>query len=131
MTETQAVIPRPDLPRATLGVLFIVALIASTVWILRPFLGAIIWAAMIVVATWPVMRALQKWLWGRRNLAVAALTTAWLFLLVVPLALATATIVSDAGEIFEWAAKVRSFTMPPPPEWLGALPIVGTPALEA
>src|SRR5580765_63273 len=99
MTDTQVVVPRPDLPRATLGVLFIVALIASTVWILRPFLGAIIWAAMIVVATWPMMRALQAWLWGSRNVAVAAMTGAWLLVLVLPLSLATATIVADAGEI--------------------------------
>ena len=64
MTEPGASLPRPDLPRVTLGVLLIVTLIASTVWILRPFLGAIIWASMIVVATWPVMRRLQAWLWG-------------------------------------------------------------------
>jgi hypothetical protein len=70
MTERQVTLPRPDLPRATLGVLFIVVLLALTVWILRPFLGAIVWASMIVVATWPVMRQLQAWLWGSRMLAV-------------------------------------------------------------
>ena len=63
---------RPDLPRATLGVLCIVTLIAATVWILRPFLGAIIWASMIVVATWPAMPPTKARLWGRRTLAVAA-----------------------------------------------------------
>jgi predicted PurR-regulated permease PerM len=59
MREISVVAPPPDLPRATLGVLAIVTLIAATVWILRSFLGAIIWAAMIVVATWPVMCRLQ------------------------------------------------------------------------
>ena len=131
MTDTQVMLPRPDLPRATLGILFMVALIASTVWILRPFLAAIIWASMIVVATWPVLRPLQAWLWGSRNLAVAAMTATWLLVLVLPLALATGTIVSNAGEIVEWAARVRSFTMPPPPEWLGTLPMVGRQAVEA
>ena len=131
MIDTPVVVSRPDLPRATLGVLLIVTLIASTFWILRPFLGAIIWAAMIVVATWPVMRSLQGWLWGRRNLAVAALIAAWLLVLVLPLSLAITTIVADAGAILEWAANVRSFTMPPPPAWLGTLPIIGTPAVEA
>ena len=43
-----------DLPRATIGVLIIVTLIALTIWVLRPFLGATIWASMIVVATGPV-----------------------------------------------------------------------------
>jgi predicted PurR-regulated permease PerM len=112
-----------------LGVVFILALLVSTVWILRPFLGAIIWAAMIVVATWPVMRQLEAWLWGRRNLAVAAMTTAWLLVLVLPLSLAASTIVSNAGEIVTWAAKARSFTMPAAPGWLGSLPLVGKPAV--
>ena len=131
MTGTPATLPGPDLPRATLGVLFIVALIASTVWILRPFLAAIIWASMIVVATWPVMRRLQAWLWGSRNLAVTAMTVVWLVVLVLPLSLATGTIVSNAGEVVEWTVKMRSFTFPPPHEWLGTLPIVGTQAVLA
>ena len=76
---------RTDLPRATLGVLIIVTLLASTVWILRPFLGAMIWASMIVVATWPMMRQIERWLWGSRKLAVAAMTTVWLLVLVLPL----------------------------------------------
>src|SRR4029450_1050876 len=116
---------------ATRGFLFIVGVIASTVWILRPFLGAIIWASMIVVATWPLMRRLQVWLWGSRKLAVAAMTGALLLVLALPLSLAIGTIVSNASEIVDWAARLRSVTMPAPPEWLGTLPIVGTPAGEA
>ena len=121
---------RADVPRATLGVLLIVTLLASTVWILRPFLGAIIWAAMIVVATWPLMRRLEGWLWDSRKLAVAAMTTVWLLVLVLPLSAAIGTIVSNAGEIMAWAASWQSFTMPPPPEWLSTLPLVGTKAVE-
>jgi predicted PurR-regulated permease PerM len=112
-------------------VLCIVALIAATAWILRPFLGAIIWAAMIVVATWPVMPPLQARLGGRRMLAVAAMTIGWLLVVVLPLALATKTIVANAGAILDWAASVQSFTVPPPDEWLGSLPLVGTQAVHA
>jgi len=131
MTGTQASLPPTDLPRATLGVLIIVVLIALTIWILRPFLGAIIWASMIVVATWPVMRQLQAWLWGSRKLAVAAMIVALLLVLVLPLSLAIGTIVSNASEIVDWAARLRSLAMPAPPAWLGTLPIVGTQAVEA
>ena len=125
--------PPPDLPRATLGVLAIVTLIAATVWILRPFLGAIIWAAMIVVATWPVMCRLQRWLWGRRALAVAAMTAIWLLVLVLPLSLATSTIVANAGAILDWATRMRSVAVAagPPLEWLATLPYVGPQAAEA
>ena len=54
MTEIQR-----DITRSVLAVLFIVALIGSSIWILRPFLGAIVWAMTIVVATWPLMIAAQ------------------------------------------------------------------------
>ena len=131
MRDRQATLPSTDLPRATLSVLIIVVLIALTLWILRPFLGAIIWASMIVVSTWPVMRQLQVWLWGSRKLAVATMTGALLLVLVLPLSLAIGAIVSNAGEIIDWAARLRSFPIPGPPAWLGTLPVVGGPAVEA
>src|SRR5690242_8955049 len=64
----------PDLARYTLGVLIIVALIAASFWILRPFLPALIWATMIVVFTWHIMLHIQRWLWNRRSLAVTVMT---------------------------------------------------------
>ncbi len=50
---------RRDLTRTVLAVLLMAILIGASFWILRPFLLAIIWAAMIVVATWPMMLKLQ------------------------------------------------------------------------
>jgi predicted PurR-regulated permease PerM len=131
MTDTQAPPPHTDLPGATLGVLIIVTLIALTIWILRPFLAAIVWALMIVVATWPVMQQLQAWLWGQRRLAVIAMSLALLLLVVLPLSLAVGTIVANANAIVEWASTLRSITLPPPPGWLGSLPLVGPQAVDA
>jgi predicted PurR-regulated permease PerM len=131
MTETPPADRSTDLAGATLGVLIIVVLIALTLFILRPFFGATVWALMIVVATWPVMRQLQTWLWGNRTLAVAAMTGALLFVLVLPLSLAIGTIVANANEIAAWATNMRSFVLPPPPGWLGTLPLIGTQAVEA
>jgi predicted PurR-regulated permease PerM len=39
--------------------LFIGGLIAGSLWILRPFLPAVIWATMIAVATWPLLLRVQ------------------------------------------------------------------------
>ena len=50
---------RYDLARITLAVLFITALIGTSLWVMRPFLPAVIWAATLVIATWPIMRRLQ------------------------------------------------------------------------
>ena len=65
---------RQDLAQRTLGVLVIAGLIGTSLWILKPFLPAIIWAATLVIATWPIMRTLQDKLWGRRAFAVAIMT---------------------------------------------------------
>ena len=59
--------PPADLVRTTLGVLFLGGLILSAFWILRPFIGATIWATMLVVSTWPVMKWLEARLWRKRG----------------------------------------------------------------
>jgi predicted PurR-regulated permease PerM len=61
-----------DLTRDTLAVVFLFALIAASIWILLPFLGAVVWATMIVVATWPFMLRPQGWLLGNLWLAVTS-----------------------------------------------------------
>jgi predicted PurR-regulated permease PerM len=122
---------RRDLTRSLLAVIFIVALIGSTFWILRPFLGAAVWAATIVVATWPLMIALQKRLWHKRTLAVAAMTVVLLCVLVVPLTMAVGTILSSADDIARWAKSLTGFNMPTHPEWLEKLPLIGGKAVDA
>jgi predicted PurR-regulated permease PerM len=95
--------------------------------VLRPFIAAAIWATMIVVATWPILLALQAQLRGRRSLAVAVMTVVLLLGLVVPLSLAIGAIVGHTEVIVGWATSLASFTMPPPPGWLEPLPLVGGP----
>src|SRR5262245_4813564 len=117
--------PARDLARLTLGVLFIGLLILACLWVLQPFLAAIIWATMIVVATWPMMLAVQAHLGGRRWLAVTVMTTVMLLVLVVPLTLAVATIVNNADDIIDWTKDLATATVPSPPGWVEELPLVG------
>jgi predicted PurR-regulated permease PerM len=111
-----------------LAALSIGGLIAGSLWVLWPFVGAIIWATMVVVATWPMMLGLQGRLWNRRWLAVTVMTLALLLLLIVPLTLAVATIVDNTDRIIGWAKLLTHFDMPPPPDWLAGLPLIGPEA---
>lgn len=116
-----------DLTRNTFAVLFMGLLIGASLWVLRPFLGPGIWATMVVVATWPLMRRVQVLLGGRRALAVAVMTLALLLLFVVPLLLAIGTIFVNVDVI---AGGIRGLAdwRPPdaPPAWASALPVVGS-----
>jgi len=123
--------PRRDLARTTLGVLFMAGLIFASFWVIRPFLAPLIWATMIVVATWPLLRRVQARLWGRRGLAVTAMMLALLLVFVVPLTLAIGTIAEHADDIVAFGKKLATFQLPPPPVWLGSLPLVGDHAVAA
>jgi predicted PurR-regulated permease PerM len=119
-----------DITRTVFAVLFIGGLIAGSLWILRPFLPAVIWATMIVVASWPGLLRIQAWLWGRRWLAVAVMTCILLLVLIVPLSLAIGTIVSNAHVITGWAEALTTLQLPQPPDWLQTLPFVGKRAAQ-
>jgi predicted PurR-regulated permease PerM len=122
---------RGDITRTFLAVLFIGVLIGTSIWILKPFLGAAIWAVTIVTATWPLMAAIQRRLWGRRSLAVAVMTVVLLCVLVVPLWLAIGTIVSNADRLTGWAKSLSTLEVPPPPTWLGGVPLLGNDLVVA
>ncbi len=85
MTQAQ---PSWDLTRTLLAVVTIGGLIATSFWVLRPFLPSVVWAAMIVVATWPVLEGVEARLWQSRALAVAVMTLGMLLVVAAPLTVA-------------------------------------------
>jgi predicted PurR-regulated permease PerM len=116
---------RYDLAQRTLGVLVIAGLIVTSLWILKPFLPAAVWAVTLVIATWPLMRKLQARLWGSRALAVTIMTIALLLIFVVPFWLAIGTIVTHSNRVLGWAETITALHMPPPPPWLLDVPLIG------
>jgi len=126
MTRTNS----SDLTRTTLAVLFICLLIAASIWVMRPFITSLLWAAMIVIATWPFLLKLQARLWGKRWLAVLVMTVLLLLVLIVPICLAVMTIQDHSDEIVGWFSSLSTAKIPPPPGWIEKIPIVGTSVAE-
>src|SRR5690349_24238027 len=103
-----------DLTRSVLAVLFLGGLILASLWILRPFLGALIWSVMIVIPTWPLMLALQKHLGGRRRLAVAVMSFVLLLILIGPLFVSIGAVLLNADDIVAWIRHLPEIALPPP-----------------
>ena len=115
---------RHDLARNMLAMLCILALIGLSLWVLRPFLAATVWAAMIVITSWPWLLALQARFGNRRAPAVAVMVLGLLLVLVLPLWLFIDTIVDHADTLIA-ARRMVGQGLPPPPDWLAALPVAG------
>ena len=122
---------RSELARITLSVLFIGGLIAGSLWILSPFLAAFIWATMIVVATWPMMRRVESAFGGRRSPAVAVMALGLLAILIVPLGVALQAILGHSGDRIALLERLPNAQLPAAPEWLGKVPLAGERAMAA
>ncbi len=69
------------------GLALIGAIVVGCALVLRPFISAILWAAILCFATWPLHELFLRWLHGRRNLAAALMTAVLSLFLIIPFVL--------------------------------------------
>jgi predicted PurR-regulated permease PerM len=121
-------IPAPqagsDVQRAVALTLFFILLVGCFV-VLRPFLAAVVWAAILVVSTWPLYCHVERIAGGRRSLAALVMTLGLAALLLLPLVALGARL---SGDVVQLLAVVRSAAeagLPSPPAWLVDIPLAG------
>ena len=114
-----------DITHVVMSVLFLLVLVTATFWVLSPFLTSILWATIVVVATWPILLRLQASVGGRRGLAVTIMTLTILLVVFIPVTIAVSTIVSNAQGVTEGIRSLETIALPSPPTWLDGVPFVG------
>jgi predicted PurR-regulated permease PerM len=94
--------------------------------VLEPFLGAILFAGVLCLSTWPLFIRLRDRLRGRSWLAAAIVVLVLILALAVPVALATQSIVVHSTDMVEWVRglldRKASFELP---EFVRSIPLVG------
>jgi predicted PurR-regulated permease PerM len=116
--------PTGDVTRLVLLVLFIAMLLVGSLWTLLPFLGGLIWAATVVIATWPLLLKLRART-GRPWLAVLIMTSLTLLAVILPFAFAVSTLLDVAHRGPELLGDYFTRGLGPPPDWLNRIPAVG------
>lgn len=119
-----------DITRTLLSVLVIAALLLGSIWTLLPFLSASIWAATIVIATWPLLLRLERLTGGRRSLAASAMTLLVMAAFIAPLAVALMTVAEAATNSPALITDFLAHGLGPPPEWIAGIPVVGNSVAE-
>lgn len=81
------------------GLALIGAIVVGCGFVLRPFVSAILWAAILCFATWPLHELFLKWLHGRRNLTAGLMTAVLFLFLVIPFVLVGLTVTDSIRSV--------------------------------
>ena len=119
-----------EITRIVLLVMVIGTLLLGSLLTLLPFLGGLVWATTITVATWPLMLRLQQLLGGRRSLATLVMTLAAVLAFILPFAIALSTLIDAATQSPAVMNDFLARGLGPPPPWIADIPFVGQRIME-
>jgi predicted PurR-regulated permease PerM len=94
--------------------------------IVRPFLAALLFAAVLCLSTWPAFRWLKDRLGGRRGLTALLFALGMMLAIALPVALVAQSLVTNSAQAID---LVRGFLDRGPfelPAWIAGLPLVGS-----
>jgi predicted PurR-regulated permease PerM len=103
----------------------IVLVVVGCLLVLRPFLGAILAAAILSFSTWPVYKLIERGVGGRSWLAALAMTFLLVLVLVLPLVVVALTYGDEVPHLVEVVREALAGGLPGPPSWVASLPLVG------
>jgi len=109
----------------TLGLAVLFLLLVGCFIVLRPFLTALMWAAVLSFSLWPLHRRLLVRLRGHRTTAALITTCAIALLLIGPFVLMGFSVADDARDLGSATRKWIAAGPPHAPAWIGKLPVVG------
>ncbi len=97
----------------------------ACILVLRPFLSALLWAAILCSSTWPLFLRLETLLRGRHSLAAAIMAGAAAAIFLLPLAASVSRLTAEASDIAALVSRWLEIGPPPPPEWVATIPAIG------
>lgn len=103
-------------------------LIVGCFFVLKPFLTALVWAAILCTTTWPLYLRLHARLAGRNWLAALAMVLLLSLLMLAPFLVVGATIADNADRMATWGREMLALGPPDPPAWVAHLPLIGPTA---
>ncbi|MBF8661109.1 MULTISPECIES: AI-2E family transporter [Pseudomonas] len=105
--------------------ILLLALLGAGLWVMAPFISALLWGAILAFASWPLMRVLTRVLGGRETLAAGLLTSAWILIVALPLVWLGFNLADHIRDATLFVRDVQVDGLPDAPVWLVDIPLVG------
>lgn len=128
MTEDSAAMSL--LVRRVFALLIVLALAGVSLWLIKPFLSAMVWGAIIAISLYPLQRKLSSWLGERRVIPAILIALLMAGVLLVPLVMLMITLGEQASHLLQSSPKVDQLVLPTPPAWLADIPLIGRRAAQ-
>ncbi len=106
-------------------IVLIALLIVGCVFVLYPFMAAVLFAAVICVFTWPLYHRIWLKLGKRDALAAVTMTLLLLIALILPMAYLAINLADSAVVLLDEAQTTLQSLQPRAPAWVENLPIAG------
>src|SRR5207247_10672876 len=100
-------------------------LLVGCLLVLRRFVSALLWAAVLCFSSWPLYGRLLRLVRGRRTLAALLMTLAMILVVLLPFVIIGAAVSDDIRDLTLAVQQWTDTGPPPPPSWLGKVPLVG------
>lgn len=103
----------------------IALLVVGCFFVIRPFLAALLFAAVLCLSTWPAFRWVRDRLGGRSSAVALLFALGMILVIAMPVALAAHSIVTHSSQAID---LIRGYIDRGPyelPGWLTGLPLVG------
>lgn len=105
--------------------ILLLTLLGAALWVMAPFISALLWGAILAFASWPLMRLVTRWCGGRETLAASLLTCLWLLLVALPLVWLGFNLADHVRDATTFIRDVQVDGLPDAPDWLGSVPFFG------
>lgn len=106
-------------------------LVLGCLWVVYPFIAAMLFAAVLCTSTWPAFEWLRKALGNRSTLAAALMTLSLTLIFLLPLVLIASKTASGLASLTEFITPwIEQGGLSEPPVWLSHMPWVGDTVLQ-
>jgi predicted PurR-regulated permease PerM len=109
----------------TLTLTGLALLIIGCFLVLRPFMSALVWAAILCTTAWPLYQRLLARMRGHAALSALVMVLLIAVALLAPFIVVGATIADNAERAAQWWRSVVATGPPEPPGWVAHLPLIG------
>ena len=114
-----------DMVQPLLGLVLLIAIVLAVLAIMAPFMAAIIWAVILVSATWKPFQWLSGRLGNRDTLAATLIVSALLLFILVPLLVASVDFAQQLTHLARTIPEQVQAGLPELPNWISGLPLIG------